>query len=740
MNKALSLCLCCSFLLFSCSPTVVKPPIDAAVPSVVTLPLPDGHFLTPAGTSVPVGSLPLGIAVSPDGKNAVVVNSGFGDHTLSVINIPAGRVVQTIPIRKSWMGAVWGPYGDYFFVTAGNDNKVYRYGFAQDSAWFLNSIMLGKPAPEEYVSPTGLDIGNDGGTIYAASKMSNTLFKLNAFDNTIEKTAIFAGPLYTCRLDTARAIVYVSEWGSGSVAIVDAASLNRLAGIRVGDHPSAMVTDASGKRLFVTNSGENTVSVIDVDQRKVLETIDVALRPGSPVGSTPNAAAVSGDTLLFVALAGNNAVAVVDIRTAGKSAVKGFIPTGWYPTAVQTAGGMLLVANGNGERSYPNPDGRSSSELIKGSLSFIPLPGDSLLTIYTRSVLENNPLTREQDRSDWTARNPLPRIPGTGSPITHVFFVVKELRSYDQILGDMPEGDGEDSLAVFGAAVTPNHHALAKEFVLLDNFHANGLTTADGMQYAVSGYSNDYVTKTWPTLYGRKGGLYDYEQEGMATSAGGYLWDAAMRAGKSVRNYGLFVDENASTRGEIIPMAKGLARITSPIYRGWDLYYYDTLRATQWMKEFDRYEAGDSLPNLSLIRLPNDNTAGESKKHRSRASYMADNDRALGMIVERISRSRYWDRSIIFVLETNAYAGADHRDAQRTVGLVIGPYVKRGVVDHTHYTTTSMVNAIERILGIPFMTQHDAGAMPMYRMFQETPNLKQFQSLPISRPDNEPAQ
>jgi hypothetical protein len=308
------------------------------------------------------------------------------------------------------------------------------------------------------------------------------------------------------------------------------------------------------------------------------------------------------------------------------------------------------------------------------------------------------------------------------------------------VFGDIAEGDGTDSLAVYGKSVTPNHHALAEEFVLLDNFYANGQVTGDGMQFALSGTSNDYVTKTWPTLYGRRGGEYDYEKEGIATSAGGYLWDAAKRKGLRVRNYGLFVDETASSRGEIIPMASGLAAITSPIYRGWDLYYYDTLRAEMWMKEFSKYEQGDSLPELSLIRLPNDNTAGESKKHRSRISYLADNDRALGKIIERISNSKYWKESAIFVLETSTFGGADHKDAQRTVGLVISPFVKRGAVDHTHYTTTSMLHTIERILGIPFMAQQDAGAMPMYRLFQLQPELKPFQSKPISNSINEFAQ
>jgi YVTN family beta-propeller protein len=718
----------------------VKPPIDPDASPLINPLLPDGHSLTPAGISVPVGALPLGMSLSPDKRNIVVVNSGIGNQTLSLLNIQKRSVVQTLLIRKSWMGSVWGPYNDYFFVTAGNDNKVYRYGFANDSAWFLSSIILGKPAPEEYVSPAGVDINSEGKTIYTVSKMSNTLFRLNAFDNRIERALKFDHPLYTCVLDETRRMVFVSIWGGAKIAVVHADSLSTILEIPVGRQPTAMALNPSKTHLFVANSGENSVSVINTATLKTEATIDVAVTPASLTGSMPNALAFSGDTLLFVSLGGNNALAVVDVRNPAGCTVRGFIPTGWHPSAVAVADSVIVVANSKGERSFPNPDQRSSVELIKGSVSFIPIPNGDQLHAYTRQVFENNPYTRKRDYSDWLPENPVPVSAETKSPIKHIFYIVKELRSYDQVFGDIRAGDGEDSLAVYGRSVTPNHHALAEEFVLMDNFYANGQVTADGMQHAVSGHANDYTARTWPTLYGRRGGDNDYERDGMATSGGGYLWDQALKHGIRVRNYGLFVDETASARGEIIPMVSGLAAVTSPIYRGWDLYYYDTLRAEMWMKEFNNYERGDSLPQLSLIRLPNDNTAGESRNHRSRASYMADNDRALGKIVERISASKYWKESVIFVLETSAYGGADHKDAQRTIGLVISPYVKRSMVDHTHYTTTSVVHTIERILGLPFMTQHDAGAMPMYRMFQSQVNLKPFQSLPISNSVNEFAQ
>lgn len=721
-------------VFFGCASTAVQSP---RLRPDQALWLPNRHTLTPSGTTIPIGSLPLGLSLSPDKKNILVVSSGFGNHTLSLVNVQQQRVVQTLLIRKSWMGSVWGPYNDYFFVTAGNDNKVYRYGVENDSAWFINSIPLGKPAPEEFISPSGITINSEGNTIFTVSRIANTLFKLQANENQIEQTLQYDNPLYTCLLDESRRFLYVSEWGAGRISIVHVDQMTKVMGIPVGNHPSAMALNYSQSHLYVTNSGENTISVINLSTMRVEETIDVGLRPNSLIGSTPNAISFSGDSLLFVALADNNALAVVDVQTIGKSKVRGFIPTAWYPTAVVVVDSTIIVANGKGNSSFPNPGNQSSAELIQGTLSFIPMPDTAQLHKYTKQVFENNPFTRSISFDDWNDENPIPRNSATVSPLKHVFFIVKDLRSYDQIFGDLSQGTGADSLALYGKELTPNHHALAEEYVLLDNFYADGQVTPDGMNYLFSGYANDYVMKTWPTLYSRRGGEYNYEQDGMASSAAGYLWDAARAKGLRVRNYGLFIDETASERGEIIPMVQGLAAITSPTYRGWDLYYYDTLRAEMWMKEFSKLEESDTIPHLSLIRLPNDNTAGESKKHRSRKSYIADNDRALGKIVERITKSKIWKESVIFILESSAYGGADHKDAHRTIGLVVSPYVKRNFVDHTHYTTLSMLHTIERILGIPFMTQHDAGAMPMYRIFQQHPDTTTFQAKHISNSSHE---
>jgi YVTN family beta-propeller protein len=723
--RQLSLCLFCVFLFGCSSNTSLKQSPQNAQPGRQWLP--NGHYLSSAGKSIPLGDFPLGMSLSPDKRSLIVVNSGYYQQTLSVVSVVSQSVKQTLAIRKSWMGAAWGPYGDYFFVTAGNDNKVYRYGFQNDSAWFLNSIKLAEEAPAAFVSPTGLAINSEGDKIYTVSKMSPALYKLDAYSNTIEKKLEFPAPLYTCLLDEQRSCVYVSEWGADKISVVRSEDLVKIMEIPVGNHPSAMVMNGSGSYLFVTNSGENTVSVINLKTFNIEETIDVALMRNSPAGSTPNALALGkGDTTLYVALADNNAIAVADIKTIGRSSVKGFIPTGWYPTAVICADSLLIVANGRGDSSGKNFNKENPFSHLKGSLSFIPVPFEHELKQYTASVLANNPYTREEHYAEWNDVNPIPQTAGRQSPIKHVFYIVKELRSYDELFGDMPAGNGDSSFVKYGSSVTPNHHALSQEFVLFDNFYSNGQNSINGMQWSTAAYSNDYTEKTVPTLYGRRGGAFDYEQVGIATPKSGYIWDAAQKKNLSVRNYGMFLNEEASQRGEIIPLAAGLLKATSPYYRGWDLNYYDTSRVSGWMKEFDAFEKGDSLPQFSVIRLPNDHTGGKLSKIKSQNAFVADNDLALGKIVERISRSKYWKTSAIFVLESSANGGSDHVDAHRSAALAISPYIKRGSVDHTHYTTTSVLRTMELILGVPPMTQHDAGAVPMFRAFQAMPDTTPY--------------
>lgn len=716
-----TLCL----LLLGCSVQTSQktPPSDQQ--SVPTLPT--GQWLTPAGHSFDIGEFPTGLSLSPDGATVLAVNSGYSDHSIALMSVARQTLLRSLPIRKTWLGGIWGPYGDYLFISGGNDDKIYRFGVSGDSAWFLHSTELKLDDQQTFISPTGLSISADGDRLYAASRITPVLFQINAFDNTLLRTLRFPSPLYTCLLDESRKKVYVSEWGAGTIAVVRTEDLSLEKRIAVGPHPSAMVMDKERKRLYVTNSGANTVSVIALENGTVTETINVGLRGATLPGSTPNALALgAGDSTLYVALADNNAVAVVRTSSSSASRVLGFIPTGWYPTAVVCADSVLIVANGKGNGSGKSINKENPFEYLRGTLSFIPLPNETQLGNYTVQVLKDNADAGVERFSDWSAENPIPKSVGGPSPIKHIFYIVKEMRSYDEMYGDMGIGDGDSTFAKYGRSAAPNHQKLAREFTLFDRFFATGQTSAAGMQWALSASSNDYVEKTMPTLYGKRGGRYDFENTGIAVPSSGFLWEAAMNRGVRVRNYGLFLDEDAAHRGEILALQPSIGSITSPLYRGFDIYYSDTARAAAWSREFAMYEKGDSLPALNLIRLPNDHTAGKTSTYRTQRALVADNDLALGSIVERISTSKYWSESLIIVLETSANGGADHVDAHRSSLLLIGPHVRRSFVDTTPYTTASALRTIEAILGIPPMTQFDASATPLYRAFQSVPDLRPY--------------
>ncbi len=362
---------------------------------------------------------------------------------------------------------------------------------------------------------------------------------------------------YTCALSPDKSALYISLWGGGRVLIYDLKKRAIAAEVGVGSHPNDMVLTKDGIHLFVANGNENTVSVVDLPARKVTETLTTSLYPDAPAGSTPNGLALLADEkTLYVANADNNCLAVFDVSDRGESRSLGFIPTGWYPTAVREVGGKIYVANGKGVTSLANPGGpqptmtgaeRAKAEyignLFQGNLSIIDKPDEDLLAGYTRLVYENTPYTKERETtSEGQKGNPIPREVGGPSPIKYVFYIIKENRTYDQVFGDMPEGNGDASMCLFPEKITPNHHALAREFVLLDNFYVNAEVSADGHNWSMAGYATDFVEKTWPTSYGGRGGTYDYEgTREAAHPKGGFIWDYCKRAGVSYRSYGEFV-------------------------------------------------------------------------------------------------------------------------------------------------------------------------------------------------------
>jgi phospholipase C len=357
-------------------------------------------------------------------------------------------------------------------------------------------------------------------------------------------------------------------------------------------------------------------------------------------------------------------------------------------------------------------------------MSIIDAPTDAQLSVYSKSVYDNTPYSKEKEqKASGEEGNPIPTRVGDPSPIKYVFYVIKENRTYDQVLGDMPEGNGDTSLVLFGERITPNQHKLAREFVLLDNFYVDGEVSADGHNWSMAAHANDYLEKTWPTSYGGRGGSYDSEgNREIANPDRGFIWDYCQRAGVSYRTYGEFADDYKAN-------IKVLENHFCPYYTGWDESVRVTTRFYQWKREFDSLLAADAVPRFNSVRFINDHTEGAKLGSPTPFAHVADNDLACGLFVEYLSKSPIWKETAIFIVEDDAQNGPDHVDAHRTTAYLAGGFVKRKFIDHTMYSTSSMLRTIELILGLPPMSQYDAAAEPMWRCFTATPDLSPFQSL-----------
>ena len=699
--------------------------------------LPNGWYLSPAGVQAGVGELPLNIAVTPDERFIITTDNGTAVQNLTVIDAATWKVVQTLPLRKAWVGLRLIDGGRKLLVSGGNDNMVNVFTVADGRLAFSDSIVIAPPRPGALVWVAGLDYDGESGLIYAAGKENRSLNILSLADRKLVRTLKLPATPYTCLVSRTHPYVFVSLWGGSSVAFVDRKSGEIVRTVSVGDHPCDMVESPDGARLFVANANNNSVSVIALGEGKVQETVSTSLFPGLPEGSTPNGVALSADGgTLYCANADNNYLAVFDVSRPGAAHALGFIPVGWYPTCVKVlpSSGRIVVANGKGGNSAPNPGGpnpsnpRHSSQyigsLFMGSLSRIEQPDAAAMRAYTAAVYENSKIGKTAGAP---AGSPVLSLIGGKHPIEHVFYIIKENRTYDQVFGDMEKGNGDPSLCIFGEKVTPNHHALVRQFVLLDNFYADAEVSADGHNWTMGAYATDYVEKTWPTSYGGRGGEYEYEGGYPdAYPSAGFLWDDCMRNGVSYRTYGEFTQTGEGKGDTAVGMIPSLAGHTAPLARGWDLEYSDIQRYRDWEKEFTAYEADGNLPAFQTIKLPNDHTEGARAGKRTPRAFVAQNDQGLGMIVERISHSRYWRSSAIFVVEDDAQNGADHVDAHRTVALVISPWTKRGFVDSELYSTSGMVRTMELILGLPPLSQYDSSATPMFNSFAPAPDTSAY--------------
>jgi YVTN family beta-propeller protein len=573
----------------------------------------------------------------------------------------------------------------------------------------------------------------------------------------------------------------VANHGSVSVVSRVGDEWKQTKTITVGGHASGITASPDGKFVYVANANSDSVSVIATANDAVVETIDCKPEAKLPFGTGSNAVALSPDgRTLFVANGTGNCVAVVTVGSLsggpipdGKSApsqVAGMIPTGWYPGAVRLSddGKRLFVANVKGHGSLqprdddpkkvgkgdgddpavPQDLGKNSHDHL-GTISLIDLPDSAALKGYTDTVNANNRLGyaiagMEKPRPDATPV-PIPERHGEPSIFEHVIYVIKENRTYDQVFGDMKEGNGDASLCIFGEEVTPNHHQLAREFVLLDNFYCSGVLSADGHSWANAAYATDYLEKQ----FGQFTRSYPYEgSDPLAFPVSGFLWDNALANKKSFRNYGEFVKSayepknakwgdlyadflNGTSNVKITatPNLRSLDPYSHPNYPGFPLVTPDVYRAKLFIDELHEYQKEGKFPNLVYLFLPADHTNGTRPNSPTPRAMVADNDLALGMVVEAVSNSSFWAKTCILVTEDDPQNGFDHVDGHRTVGMAISPYTRRNMVDSTCYNQTGLVKTIELILGLPPMTQLDLGATPMRGCFTDKPDLTPYMAV-----------
>ena len=713
---------------------------------------PNHWMLTPAGLQVEIGDRPLSLTPTPDGRYLVISNNGQGVQSLVLFDTWANKVTQMIPYHAPealFFGVAVAPNGKRVYASGGGSNKIRVYDFDGKALTERDPIVLGDVKAR--IFPAGLALSADGAVLYAALNLENEIAVIDTATGTRRRDVKLArgdpsdiGPLpYALTLVGSR--LYVSEWNGGGVSVIDTAAGTVATRIATGGHASGMALSPDARRLYVANALSDTVSVVDTATDAVVATIDLSPYPNAPMGSMPNAVTVSPDgQTLYVANGGNNDVAVVDLTT---HAIRGLIPTAWFPSALAISrdGRFLYVANMKGLGAGPNPRGPNPESatptqqyigsMARGTLSVIAVPDAATLAGYTAQVVKNNGFdeTRKMltQPPQETAARAVPRRVGDPSLIRHVIYVIKENRTYDQVFGDLPQGDGDPNLVLFGRAVTPNHHALAETFVLFDHCYADAEVSADGHNWSTAAVATDYTQKVWPATYSGRNRPYDYQGGSSAPAPrAGYLWEQAAQQTLSYRVYGEFF-EFGSKPPDVKParFAKALAGHLSPTYAGYDLTVADQARVDAWEKEFDEFVRRGTMPRLMILSLPNDHTAGTRPNSPTPKAMVADNDLALGRIVEAVSRSPIWKDTAIFVIEDDAQNGPDHVDAHRTVCLVVSPYARRGAVDHTVYSTVSMLRTMELILGLAPMSQFDAAATPMVAAFTDTPVLTPYRAL-----------
>jgi YVTN family beta-propeller protein len=743
---------------------------------------PQGWFVTPAGTQTELGDKPFGIALSPDGQYLAVTNDGAGTQSIMVVDRAAHKVIQEIDYKAPqgvYVGIAYSPDGSTLYASAGgtvftqngksyNGVRVYDVDPATGKLTETDPLLIPMPVGADgkalNLFTAGLALSDDGNTLYVADNLGSALSVIDLTSDQADTggaaQTLQVGPNpYTVVLSHDGNTAYVSNQGGLTVSVVDLTQglLAETDRIPVGTHPNAMALNPVNDELYVANADSDTISVIDTTTNVVVRTIDLSPYLGSKEGSSPDALAVSPDgQTLYVVNALNDDVAVIKLGDKqGEDKVQGLIPTAWYPTAIvlSTDGKELDVLNGKGLGAGPNPGGPDPyknpygppnqyiASMIVGTLSQIAVPDAAQLAKYTAQVVANNGFN--EGSKVRTAGTPqehvIPLRAGDSTPIKHVIYVIKENRTFDQVFGSLGKGNGDPKLNLFGDESAPNQRALAKQFVTLDNFYSDAEVSADGWNWATGALANSYVQHAWPQNYGGQNRPYDFEGGNLATSPGtdptdAFIWNKLDDAGIGYRNYGFRVFGGVVAGGT----EPRLAAHTDLSFAGYDLSKPDSVpdliqtgvnqptRIAEWLKEFNAYETGGTLPAVEFVRLPNDHTAVNTIGAPTPRAYVADNDYALGQLVDAVSHSKDWGSTAIFVIEDDAQEGPDHVDAHRTITQVISPYTQTGKVDSTFYSQVSVLRTIEQIVGLAPMTQFDAAATPMLNSFTDTPNMTPY--------------
>ncbi|MDR7073104.1 bifunctional YncE family protein/alkaline phosphatase family protein [Fictibacillus barbaricus] len=703
---------------------------------------PHGWMVTPAGDQLTLGDFPMGGALSPDHRYLIVSNDGQGEQSIQVVDTQTQKIIQTIPYKSPeslYLGVAFSPDGRTVYASAGGNNKIRTYDFEKGKLTEQSPTNLTDSSKTNFF-PAGISVSQNGQSLYVANNLDHSVSKVDLSTKQISKTTLVGKNPYTTLLSKDGRSLYVSNWGESSISLLDPETLNIKKTIPVGLHPNAIVENPSNGKIYVSNSDSDSISVIDPKQSKETETISLSPYKKAPTGTQPNALSLSEDgKKLYVANGGNNDVAVVDLLN---EKVKGLIPTAWYPSSVFLKDDKLMVLNAKGLGAGSNREGQYIGNMIKGTMSTIDVPDQMKLKKYTKQVEENNEIYKDEDPAG-SGVFPIPRHENQKTPIKHVIYVIKENRTYDQVFGDVEKGNGDPSLTIFGKDVTPNIHKLADQFVLYDNFYANAEISAQGHNWSTAAAANDYVEKNWLANYSGRNRSYDFEGGNEAAyPKAGFLWTNAARSGVSFRSYGEFTNYDKTT-GKYIASEPSMGNNFDPDYPTFDLDISDLTRFDTWSEEFDQYVNNKSLPQLQIVRLPNDHTSGTKPGKLTPQSMVAQNDYALGKLVDKVSNSPYWKNTAIFVTEDDAQNGWDSVDAHRTTSLVISPYTQTGKVDSTLYDTTSMLRTMEMILGMKPMTQFDSSAVPMINSFTQKPDFSPFKveqpSYPLDRKNGEAA-